>query len=166
MAIPENAVAIWDKRHNLANFAPITVTIRNGQDVFSSSEQLYQMAKFLPNEVDIRNEIKIASSPREAKNLARKYKNKIRSDWDTIRKDAMHGIIRLKIRQHPDLQQELRDTGGKAIYEDADQYAPENPDKTMIAEFRRWGIYKGKGQNWIGEILTELRSELQANGRV
>lgn len=159
----ENSVAIWDERHNLANFGPIMVTTRGGRDEFKTSEHLYQMTKFRPEEKEIRQAIMMAETPGEAKAVARINKSKIRKDWnDDFRFKVMSGVIRLKIRQNPELQEELKGTGDKLIYEDADKYAPENPDKTTIAELRRWGIYKGKGKNLIGEILMDLRSELQA----
>ncbi len=166
MEIPEGAIAIWDERHGLANFGPIMVTTRGGQDSFKTSEHLYQMTKFMPSEKEIREAIKDAETPGEAKRIAHKNKKRIRKDWEGLRKKVMMGVMRLKIRQNLELQTELLGTGDRFIYEDADQYAPESPTIGQIAELRRWGIYRGEGENWIGEILMSLRSELQTEGKV
>lgn len=144
----EGEYPIWDERHKLANFGPVMVTTRQGRDKWADSERLYQATKFLPSEHEIREQIKLAKSPSHAKAIARENKSKVRGDWDDdFRFRVMSGIIRLKVRQNPDVQQELLGTGEKIIYEDADKYAPTNPDRATINELRRWGIYKGKGTN-------------------
>ncbi len=158
---------IWDGRHKLANFANTPVGIHrqqdgNFRDVFSSSEQLYQMAKFLPKELEIREAIRLCNDPSESKKITKANKDKIRPDWnDNFKYRVMAGIIRLKIRQNPDAKEDLLGTGNMEICEDADEYASKNPTKIQIEEMRRWGKYKGEGQNWIGKILMDIRTELQ-----
>jgi ribA/ribD-fused uncharacterized protein len=166
MNIPENAVPIWDERHTLANFASAPIAIRGGRDTFSSSEQLYQFTKFLPSLVDIREEILAAQSPTEAKMLVKRYRGEVRPDWAERRFRIMEGVIRLKLRQNPLILQELLSTGDRFIYEDADQYASSNPSSSEVTELRRWGIYKGKGENWMGELLMKLRAEYKETGKV
>lgn len=162
-------VAIWDENHLLANFAPTSVTLHRNRgahqnypnDVFATSEHLYQMCKFPVSERDIRDSIKDAASPSEAKAITRANKDKIREDWDaSFKYKVMRGIIRLKVAQNDHVKDELLSTDRKIIFEDADQYASSNPTTEQIEEMRRWGIYKGEGENWIGKILMDLRKEL------
>ncbi|MBX4205734.1 NADAR family protein, partial [Candidatus Microgenomates bacterium] len=160
--------AIWDERHRLANFGPVPVSIRSGDWVrtFSTSEALYQSCKFYPKDFDIRENIRNASTPSDAKAISKEHKKEIRPDWSKIRPKVMRGVIRLKVKQNPDLQQELLQTVDREIYEDADKYAPKNPDEETIKELRRWAIYQGEGENLIGRILMDLRKELQDKGKL
>ncbi len=156
---------IWDGRHNLANFALVPVSIL-GRFQVPTSEHAYQMLKFSPSHPEIMQLIKEAPTPHDAKQITAKNKDKIRKDWPVNRCKRMAVVMRNKIRQNPELQQELLETGDKYIYEAADEYASENPTDQEIAEMRRWGIYQGEGENWIGEILMHFRTQLQENGVV
>lgn len=165
MPTPENSYPIWDERHPLTNFAPIPVTLY-GHSIVPTTEHIYQALKFIPENTEVAEQIKSAETPLEAKTIANKNKDKIRADWPNIRYGRMMVVIRRKLRQHPELQAELLKTGSGYIYEDADQYASENPSPEEVAEMRRWGIYQGEGENWMGKILMKFREKLSAGEKI
>jgi ribA/ribD-fused uncharacterized protein len=74
--------------------------------------------------------------------------------WSKGRYDRMRAVVEAKFRQHPDLAEILIGTGDAAIIEVA----------TVDNEVnRRWGVVpNGKGQNWLGKILMEVRGILIA----
>jgi ribA/ribD-fused uncharacterized protein len=105
---------------------------------------------------------KIAKTPsgKAVKALGKKVKNFIKEQWDARRIEIMARGVRAKFVQHPELQKQLLETGDKQIGE-AD------------ARDSFWGIgtseatelskdpSKWKGQNQLGKILMNLRSEFK-----
>lgn len=77
--------------------------------------------------------------------------------WSRNRRERMRKIVEAKFRQHADLAAILLDTDNAQIIESATTDNEVN---------RRWGqIKKGDqwiGQNWLGEILMEVRDVLRA----
>ena len=73
----------------------------------------------------------------------------LRPGWDTLRLDVMRGIVRQKFRD-PVLAARLLATGA-AHLEEGNTHGD-----------RFWGTVNGQGENWLGRILMEVRSELQA----
>ena len=65
----------------------------------------------------------------------------------------MKEIIVVKYTQHPDLQEILLSTGNARLVESA---------TVDNAVNRLWGEVNGKGKNTLGQLLMEVRSELQA----
>lgn len=165
MEIPDDAIAIVDGP--FTNFGEVPVTIGRGI-VLPTSEHLYQRAKFWASAIDehtgltVREAIDAAETPEEAKAIANR--NRSREGWSDQRETMMRQIMRMKFKQHPELADDLLATEDRYIYEDADAYAPPDPDERTIAELRRWGIYRGEGQNLIGNILMDLRDELREYG--
>jgi hypothetical protein len=78
--------------------------------------------------------------------------------WDYRESDRalMKECLRLKLEQHPDLQQRLVETGDAVIIEDCTTHDREAA--------RIWGAVKINGewigQNILGQLWMELRSEL------
>jgi hypothetical protein len=105
---------------------------------------------------------KIAKTPsgKAVKALGKKVRNFIKEQWDARRIEIMARGVRAKFVQHPELQKQLLETGEKPIGE-AD------------ARDSFWGIgtsestelskdpAKWKGQNQLGKILMNLRSEFK-----
>lgn len=111
-----------------------------------TSEHAYQAAKF--GDKDIRKEIQITKSPYDAKELAKTYKDKKRSDWNDAKLDIMESIVRHKLSQHEYIKQKLIETGNEEIIEDS-----------PTDSFWGWGPEKD-GENHLGKIWMRLREEI------
>lgn len=117
--------------------------------LWPTSEALFQAAKF-PDDPAYRERIRTASSPSAAAALGRSRSVPLRSDWDDLRLDVMRWVLRLKFEQHPDLRELLLATGDALLVE-----------HTPRDSF--WGDGgDGSGENWLGRLLVELRSELRS----
>lgn len=130
--------------YGFSNFASFSVQWRDR--TWMTSEHAYQASKF--DDQEIVDEIHAATSAHAALKLARKYKDRIRSTWNEAEKLAvMKDIIRHKLEQHPYIQKHLRESGDRELVEDSekDSFWGRGPD---------W-----KGQNHLGKLWMELRSE-------
>lgn len=94
-----------------------------------------------------KDEIRLAKKPMDARNLGQKVT--MRPDWDIAKRRVMKECVMAKFLQHPDLRKQLLETGTEELIEDSpiDWY---------------WGCGSdGKGQNVLGQVLMEVRSELK-----
>lgn len=82
----------------------------------------------------------------EAKKLAKNVQT--RSDWNKVKAGIMQEIVEAKFRQNPALGERLMKTAGKELVEGNKWYDT------------YWGVYNGRGQNMLGEILMKVRSQL------
>ena len=126
----------------LSNFYPARINM-DGMS-FQSSEAAYQAQKCL-NTMDKFQFCELG--PREAKKLGRKVQ--LRPDWEQIKDGVMAKILNLKFRQHPNLGNLLIATGDAELVEGNhwhDTY---------------WGVCEGEGQNKLGKLLMQVRSELR-----
>lgn len=117
---------------------------------YLSSEHAYQSQK--SHDIQFKLEIANASSPYEAKKIgSKKYMMekgyKIRDDWDEVKIEVMKAVIYFKFKQNPNLQKKLLLTEGKI-----------EEKNTWNDTF--WGTYKGIGDNNLGKILMDVRTEL------
>jgi ribA/ribD-fused uncharacterized protein len=83
-----------------------------------------------------------------AKKLGRKVE--LHADWEEIKEDVMLHLLRAKFKDE-DLAQKLLDTGDAELVEGnkwGDTY---------------WGVCRGKGKNRLGELLMQVRSELESD---
>lgn len=127
----------------LSNFYEAPFTWRGR--VWPTSEHAFQAAKTEnPKE---QKQILKAKTPAEAKKLGRLVK--LRKDWESVKIDTMREILNEKFSQNPDLKDELLDTEDAQLIE----------GNTWKDDF--WGVYEGKGQNWLGILLMELRKKLK-----
>ena len=82
-------------------------------------------------------------------------------DWSQIKYDRMRNVIRAKFTQHDDLRELLLSTESARLVE---------AGRTNNAVNRLWGEVNGKGKNMLGNMLMEVRTELQAgksrNGKI
>lgn len=127
---------------------------------YSSTEQ-YMMAKkaLLCNDLETYEQIMHTTSPAVCKRLGRKVKNFDDRKWNEARWSIVHHAIKAKFSQNEDLQKILLQTNGQIIAEAA--------PRDLI-----WGIGMGasedgadnpenwKGQNFLGQILMQVRKEL------
>ena len=107
---------------------------------------------------EIYNKIIKAKTPKAVKAMGQKVKNFIKEVWDEKRDKIVRIGVKAKFTQHPELRKQLQETGEKIIGE-------ADPRDTY------WGIGTGmetdkakkpskwRGQNKMGKLLMELRTE-------
>lgn len=79
----------------------------------------------------------------------------LRPDWEEVKIGIMEEIVRAKFTQNPHLAEKLLATGGQ-----------------QIAEGNTWGdtcwgvdSRTGEGENHLGQILMQVRSELNLSNK-
>jgi ribA/ribD-fused uncharacterized protein len=127
----------------LSNFYEIPVEY-DGR-IYANSEGAFHSMKCL----DIKSREKFKNlNPSEAKKLGRSVV--LRSDWDSVKDSIMKEIIRAKFEQNEEIGKLLIETGNTVLIEGnwwGDRY---------------WGVCNGTGQNKLGKILMEIRTELKS----
>lgn len=68
-------------------------------------------------------------------------------NWESKEYATMKRILRIKFDKSKELYQKLKETGSAQLIN----------NNTYRDEY--WGVYYGKGQNLLGKILMEIRSE-------
>ena len=122
----------------LSNFYPCTVTV-SGQ-TFLNSESAYQCQKCVRKE----DKAQFSSTTgAEAKKIGRKVE--CVPNWDSRKVGTMRLVLREKFAQNEDLAKLLMDTGTEELIEG-------NNWKDTF-----WGVCDGKGYNYLGRMLMELR---------
>jgi len=110
-------------------------------DLYPSLEHAFQAAKSLdPAE---RKLVRLCVKPGDAKRTGRKITR--RSDWDDIRVSVMRELLFQKFNAGP-LRQRLLGTGDAQLIEGND----------WGDVF--WGVCRGRGENWLGKLLMEVRA--------
>jgi len=129
-----------DKYIFLSNFYRCSVNYKG--IIYPTSENAYQAEKC----VSIVDKIKFVNiTPGQAKRLGRKID--IVSNWDEIKLGVMRKILEVKF-SIPELRALLIRTEDSLLIEGnywGDIY---------------WGVYNGVGENWLGRLLMEIRSEI------
>jgi N-glycosidase YbiA len=108
-------------------------------------ESPYQAAK--TNDMAEKEAIWRATRANDARNLGQLVK--VVPDWDKRKREIMKECCMAKFLQHADLREQLMETGNETLIEDTtnDMY---------------WGCgTDGTGQNVLGQVLMEVRYELQ-----
>lgn len=117
---------------------------------YPTSEHAYQAGK--ARKVEVRKWLMAAPTPALLAMAAHGlYYWDVAPGWSTKKFDRMRGVLRAKFTQHDDLRQLLLSTGEARLVEAATVDSPVN---------RLWGEVNGKGENMLGRMLMELRSEL------
>ncbi len=143
---------VSDEFGEFSNFAPYPIRV-DGR-TWPTSEHYFQAQKFTDEKQ--RERIRKANSPMLAARLGRDRKVRLRRDWQGAKVEVMRKAVRAKFAQHAELARLLVRTG----------------DATLVEHTERdafWGDGgDGSGENWLGRILMEIRSELavarQVNG--
>lgn len=139
----------------LGNMSPHPVNYKG--DMYRTTEALFQSLRF--SDEKIREAIRAERSPMSAKMVA---KGNIGLATVTPQSpedlDNMRLVLRLKIEQHLDLRRMLLETGDARIIEDS--------TARQGGSGLFWGAAKQAdeswvGQNWLGVLWEELRSELR-----
>ena len=129
--------------HINSNFYPCDITV-DGVD-YPSTESAYQAAK--TNDPTEKFAIANAATPGKAKRMGRKVH--LRPDWESVKIQVMTVLVRQKFSQNRDLRQKLLATCDEELIE-GNNWGD-----------RFWGVCGGIGQNWLGRILMQVRSEFR-----
>ncbi|BAO83029.1 uncharacterized protein conserved in bacteria [Serpentinimonas maccroryi] len=117
--------------------------------VYPTSEHAYQAGK--ASKPVVREWILSAPTPSLAAMAAHGlYVWDVVPNWAQIKFDRMRAVLRAKFEQHADLKDLLLSTGDARLVE---------AGTVNNAVNRLWGEVDGKGENTLGVMLMELRSE-------
>ena len=128
----------------LSNFYPSPLTYEGIS--YPTVEHAFQAQKTF-DETE-RKKIAQCKKPGRAKGLGRKVK--LRQDWESVKVGIMTEIIRIKFESDEELKTLLLETGTAKLIE----------GNTWNDRF--WGVCGGKGKNWLGRILMQIREEFQS----
>jgi ribA/ribD-fused uncharacterized protein len=119
--------------------------------VFATSEHAYQAGK--ARKKSVRDWILNAPTPGLVAMAAHGlYTWDIVPNWAKIKFDRMRNVLRVKFTQHEDLRMLLLSTNDNRLVE---------AGRVDNAVNRVWGEVNGKGQNMLGVLLMEIRTELR-----
>ena len=137
----------------LGNMSPYPVMF-NGKE-YRTTEALFQALRF-HDRPEIAEEIRAQASPMAAKLTAKKYKE-FMDAGEEVDNHRMLLCLRLKLAQHPELEQMLLATGDAQIIEDC--------TKRDHGSARYWGAVlvggEWQGKNVLGNLWMSLRGELR-----
>jgi len=133
----------------LSNFSPHSIELKG--KVWPTAEHYFQAQKFSGTPYE--DVIRTASSPMIAARLGRTRQIQIRRDWESVKDTVMYEAVLAKFRQHPSLREKLLATGDALLVEHSKRD-------------RYWGNGgDGLGKNRLGQILMQVREELQSKPR-
>ena len=124
---------------------------------YPTCEHFFQCMRF--GDEEIRNEIRKQKSPMSSKMISKRFKDRMviipRGEGDL---DLMRTVLRIKMEFYPKLRNELiLQDPGSVIIEDCSKRGGESS--------RFWGMKLNgtvcEGENWLGRLWMEFRSELQ-----
>lgn len=136
----------------LSSFYPVPHGVLLDGVLYPSVEHAYQAAKLRP-EKRLKH-IDRSAAPGQVKRASRTndFKVDVRDDWDEIKLEVMKDLVRQKFVPGSDLAEKLLATGDQPIVE----------GNNWGDSF--WGVSlkTGEGQNHLGKILMERRSDLRS----
>ncbi len=110
---------------------------------YGSSEAAYQSAKC--DDSYVKSQFQ-KLTPLQSKQYSKLIP--IKKNWDSIKKGIMYEVLVSKFTLNPELGQMLIDTGEKYL------------EETNYWGDTYWGVCEGKGKNTLGELLMQIRREL------
>lgn len=126
----------------LSNFFPSPIEV-DGL-IYPSVEHAFQALK--TENLTEREIVRSARTPGQAKKLGRRVT--LRPDWDAARIGVMKMLLEKKFSDKV-LRAELLATGDSELVEG------------NYWNDRFWGICRGRGENWLGKLLMEVREEFK-----
>ncbi len=115
--------------------------------LWPTTEHYFQAQKF--DDEEYKEKIRKAASPMKAAELGRSRRMKIIKNWDRQKDNVMYKALLAKFTQHPELKEQLLNTGSAKIIEHTENDA-------------YWGDGgDGKGLNKLGKLLMKVREKLQ-----
>lgn len=153
---PERVCFYEQDFYVLSNFSAFTLRWRGYR--FDTLEAAYHWEKFAggPKAGDIglaatiAQDILHAPSAHEAFQLAQRFKDARRTDWDDVKVFIMRRLVRAKASQHEYVRRKLLATGDRELVENS-----------WRDNFWGWGPNRD-GQNMLGKLWMEVREELRA----
>ena len=122
---------------------------------YRTSEALFHALR-LPEGHEGREKIREQKSPMAAKMVSKTLKDDyVVEPWSAEDVTNMIYCVKLKLEQHPDLMEQLVATGSQHIYEDVTS-RDKGPGSFWGAS-KKTGVWIG--QNYLGEILMEVRDQ-------
>lgn len=111
--------------------------------VYRTVEHAFLASK--TSDTKLRNIFRQCRTPEEAK----KYDDliEIREDWEDVKEQIMYELVKQKF-QNKELRKKLLNTGDSVLV-------------NTIGKDSYWGIYNGRGENRLGQILMQLRAEIR-----
>jgi len=129
----------------LSNMYPCGIKVNSLR--FKSSESVFQSFKLLDLE---QRKMFQHLDGYKAKKYFSHNKNLIRPDWNQVKLDIMKLVVYYKFKQNPYLASLLVETG------DAELIEGNHWGDTF------WGVCNNRGENHLGKILMDCRSELRS----
>lgn len=146
---PSNSIRSFHGEHRfLSNFYPSAVYFDRVQ--YRTVEHAYNAAKTL--DIERREMIYNSATPVEAKRLGKLLP--IRDNWNDIKIFIMFDLVFQKFFIHSCLRERLLKTGDSELIEG------NNWNDTF------WGMCQGKGSNYLGQILMQVRAILSEVQRI
>ena len=127
----------------LSNFWSCAVVLDDAW--YASVEHAYQAAKTNPEHRAVFQDLKTTAA--RAKSLGKKVS--LSADWSTVRLRVMYNLLEQKFASGTPLATQLLETVGQDLVE----------GNSWGDVF--WGICHGKGANWLGVLIMEIRDSLQ-----
>lgn len=154
----DDMVVFFKSTSPLSNHHPCKFSYRDTE--YNCSEQAYMRYKAISNNChDIADKIMAESNPVKQKKLGDNIPEFDERQWNLMQKDTMKEILVAKFTECDRLKQFLLSTGDKELVEGNpnDQYWSCG---LSIFDNDIWNKVKWTGQNQLGKILVEIRSEL------
>ena len=134
-------------------------------NTFSCAEHYFMWSKAKRfGDTEIADQILQSDDPAKMKRLGRRVANYDDDVWAKERMEVMMEANRLKYAQNPDLARRLLATGDRAIAEaspvDTIWGIGLSPKDPQALDQRNWT----RGQNLLGQVLTQIRGELRSQG--
>lgn len=111
---------------------------------YKSSEAAYQAAKTTDEYL---RKVISEMEPDKSRKAGRSFK--ARKDWDRMKKKVMYEVLKDKFTRNVDLREKLLNTGSKYL------------EETNYWGDTYWGVHEGKGKNQLGEVIMQIRKEIQ-----
>jgi ribA/ribD-fused uncharacterized protein len=142
---PEEITNFRGEYSFLSNFFVTRRPIIYDRKEYLTSEHLFQAIK--TTDPEWREKVRLAATAGDAKKLG--YQVPLRADWEARKIEAMRLCLKLKFTD-PLLRAKLMKTGTALLVE----------GNTWKDYF--WGVCGGRGENWLGKLLMELRASFFA----
>lgn len=117
--------------------------------VYLTSEHYFQAFKYVGWNHEYFEKIRTAKTPKEAAMLGRDRSVQIRPHWDSLKDEIMYHACFLKFTAYESIRTILLGTGDEELVEDSEK-----------DWYWGWGA-DHTGQNTLGKILMQLRSDLR-----
>jgi ribA/ribD-fused uncharacterized protein len=148
-----------------SNFYYTTIEYK-GQKFFCSEQAfMWEKAKYFKDE-ETASLILMVDTPMKAKQLGRKVRNYVDSEWDKVRFDVMYEVNLAKFSQNDELKRKLLDPkfDGKTFVE-ASPYDNIWGIKIGLGDARLHDEKNWMGQNLLGKVITKVRETLKSESK-